>query len=546
MTRHQIVRLTFTGAVLITLTLYAQPVPIRWAIEDVDGDGKPDRRGQVATLTGIVTAPDSLFDTRYTDIYIQDTSAGINVFSFTFQNADLGDSVLVNGRIDWYRGKTELTNATITVLAKNRPLPEPRLLTCREINRELYEGELVKIPGVRISSLFLQASTNYILEDSTGTTQVWIDAETPLPGFICYPDTFTLIAIKSQYTGDTTQPLTGYQLLPRFRTDFSRSAESVPLFTIAQVQSPGPDGVTPQLLNQWVRVQGRITGPARVFTTGTNTSLYVQDQTRGINIYHCATAAEQSRYLDSLGTELAIIGRVTEYNGLTEIADGAIWVTDSMPQPVQPRILPFNTPLTEAMESNLLTVVGDVVAASVRSGSGWNLTIKNGTPAIAIRIGDNTGIPVNWLTTGRRLRITGIVGQYDSEEPYNTGYQLLPRFAADIIDTTAAFEPAEKLTIDTIFPNPFVPENGQYLTLQFNSPRTGYRLTVEIYDLRGRRVRQLLRDAPGGYYDLKWDGTDDRLRPLPAGIYLLNIRAATSNGTNETCTRPVALGVNLR
>jgi hypothetical protein len=541
-----VMRIGVILSTVLVLVAGAQVIPIRQAIEDADRDGKPDRRGQQVTVTGIVIAPDSVFDTRYTDIYIQDTSAGVNVFSFTFQNADLGDSVLVSGQVDWYRGKTEISNATVTILASGRQLPEPRSLTCAAMNGEQYEGELVRISGVRISSLFLQANTNYALEDSTGTTQVRIDADTKIAGFVCYPDTFTIVGIKSQYTSDSTQPLTGYQLLPRFRTDFSASATSIPLRTIAEVQDPGPDGVTPRLLNSWVRVQGRVTGPARVFTTGSSPSLYIQDQTRGVNVYNCAAPPDQSRFLDSLGVELAVVGKVTEYNGLTEIAGGAIWVTDSTPVPVLPRYLPFNTPLTEMMESDLLSVVGDVISAPVRSGSGYNLTLKNGTPAIAIRINDNASIPVNWIETGRRLRITGIVGQYDYEEPFNTGYQLMPRFPADIYDTTAAFPPAERLTVDSIFPNPFSPAENQVLTIQLNSPRTGYRLTVEIYDLKGRRVRTLLQNALGGYYDLKWDGSDDRLRALPAGIYLLNIRAATGTGTTETLTRPIAVAVKLR
>ncbi|MGB9742258.1 MAG: FlgD immunoglobulin-like domain containing protein [bacterium] len=533
-------------ALLLPQALQAQLMPIRLAIEDANNDGKPDRRGQQVTITGIVTAPDSIFDTRYTDIYIQDTSAGVNVFSFTMQNAELGDSVLVAGKVDWYRGKTEISGATVTVLATGRQPPVPRILTCAELNGEQYEGELVQLSGVRISELFLKANTNYALEDSTGITQLRIDAETGIAGFVCYPDTFTIIGIKSQYTADTTQPLTGYQLLPRFRTDFSASAISIPLRTIAEVQKPGPDGVTPRLLNTWVRVQGRIIGPARIFTTGSSPSLYIQDQTRGVNVYNCPAPSEQSRLLDSIGMELTVIGKVTEYNGLTEIVDGALWVTDSTPLPVLPRILPFNTPLTEMMESDLLTVVGDVISAPVRSGSGYNLTLKNGTPAITIRVNDNSNIPVSWIDTGRRLRIIGIVGQYDYEAPYNTGYQLMPRFPTDIYDTTAAFPPAEKLTIDSIFPNPFAPAENQVLTVQLNSPRTGYRLTVEIYDLNGRRVRTLLRDVPGGYYDLKWDGTNDRLRPVPAGIYLLNVQAATGTGTTETLTRPIALAVKLR
>ncbi|MCR4423601.1 MAG: FlgD immunoglobulin-like domain containing protein [candidate division WOR-3 bacterium] len=537
-------RFIFCLSTFVTITL-AQVMPIRWAIEDANGDGKPDRRGQTVTVTGIVTAPDSIFDNRYTDIYIQDTSGGVNVFSFTMQNADLKDSVLVTGKVDWYRGKTEIANATITLLARNRTLPEPRILTCREMNAEAYEGELVAITGVKISSLFLVGNTNYNLEDSTGTTQVRIDAQTEIPGFILSPDTFTIIGIKGQYTSDTTQPLTGYQLLPRYRRDFSSSAEDYPLITIRAAQQPGPDGVTPQLLDQWVRVKGKITGPARVFTTGSGKSLYIQDVTQGVNVYNCSYPDGQAPFLDSLGIEITALGRITEYNGLTELSSGVMWVSDTSAVPVTPKLLPFNTPLTETMESDLLTVVGDVISAPVRSGSGYNMVLKNGTPAISVRIYDNTGIQTSWLTAGRRVRITGIVGQYDYEPPYNTGYQLMPRFPEDISDTTAAFPPSERLQIDSIFPNPFAPNEGEIATIQINSPRTGYRLTVAVYDLLGRLRRQLLTSAPGGYYDLKWDGTDDRLQRLPAGIYLLNIKASRGDGSTETINRPIVLAVKL-
>lgn len=536
----------FALLLVFIATVFAQIVPIRWVTEDADGDGKPDRRGQTVTITGIVIAPDSIFDTRYTDIYIQDTSGGVNVFSFTFQNADLGDSVLVTGRVDWYRGKTEISNADITLLARNRALPFPRILTCRQTNSESYEGELIAISGVKISGLFLASNTNYNLEDSSGTTQVRIDAQTEIPGYICSPDTFTIIGIKSQYTADTTQPLTGYQLLPRYRSDFSAGAENFPLFSIREIQEPGPDGVTPRLIDTWVRVKGRVTGPARVFTSGSAKSLYLQDATQGVNVYDNAYPDDQAPYLDRLGVEFSVLGKVTEYNGLTEIASGVMWVSDSVPIPVTPRLLPFNIPLTESMESDLLTVVGDIISAPVRSGTGYNMVVKNGTPTISVRLNDNAGIPTSWLTPGRRVRITGIVGQYDYEAPYTTGYQLMPRFLDDISDTTAAFPPAERLQIDSIFPNPFAPSEGEVATIQLNSPRSGYRLTVVIYDLKGRARKQLLANAPGGYYDLKWDGTDDLLRRLSAGIYLLNIKASRGDGTTETVTRPIVLAVKLK
>ncbi|MBM3323734.1 hypothetical protein FJY69_09705 [candidate division WOR-3 bacterium] len=121
----------------------------------------------------------------------------------------------------------------------------------------------------------------------------------------------------------------------------------------------------------------------------------------------------------------------------------------------------------------------------------------------------------------------------------------MPRFQSDLFDTSGAFPPVSGLVLDTIAPNPFVPGRGEVASIQLNAPTTGCRLTVGIYDLEGRHVRELLANAPGGYYDLKWDGTDALSRPQPAGIYLVNVKAARSSGRTETISRPVVLAVKL-
>jgi hypothetical protein len=533
------------GLVLALGVVVGEVVPIATAIEDLNNDGKPDRRGDSVTITGVVIAPDSLFDTRYTDIYVQDVTAGVNVFSFDLQNADLGDSVMVTGVIDWYRGKTEVSDAVLTLVARNRPLPEPRVINCSEMNVEAHEGELVRLTGITTSALVLAGDNNYDIQDSSATTQMRIDAQTELPGFICMPDTFTLTGVKGQYASDTTRPLTGYQLLPRYRTDFSRSAGDLPVRSVRAVQHPGSDAVTPLLLDSVVRIRARVTGPAYVFTSGTSKSLYVQDSSQGINVYGCDAPTSEEALLDSLGIEWEVVGKVTEYNGLTELSYGAMWVRDTEVVTVVPQLLPFNTGLNENMESNLLEVVGDIVQSPTRSGSGYNMTIRNGTPAIAIRIDDGTGINTSWMSRGRRIRVIGIGGQYDNEEPYNSGYQLLPRFSEDISDTSGAFPPASALQLDSIVPDPFCPQLGQVATIHVNSPTSGYRVTVALYDLEGRLVKELLSAGPGGYHDLKWDGTDALSRSVPAGIYIVNVKASGPSGKTEIISRPVVLALKL-
>lgn len=70
-------------------------------------------------------------------------------------------------------------------------------------------------------------------------------------------------------------------------------------------------------------------------------------------------------------------------------------------------------------------------------------------------------------------------------------------------------------------PNPFNPR----ITLSLALPRAG-RVTVDIFDVRGRKVRDLLAsELPAGVQQVAWDGADDRGRVLGAGLYFARLRA---------------------
>jgi len=517
------------------------------AIKDANGDRKPDRLGQSVTVTGTATVASGVFNPTYLDIYVQDSTAGVNVFSFAMQTVNEGDSFIVSGTVDQYKGKTEISDAALTLVASGRTLPEPHVITCSQVASEQYEGELVRVEDVTTEPGVLEGDANYDVTDQTGTAVMRIDADTDIPGLELTAEPFTLTCVKGQYAYDTVNLDDGYQLMPRARTDFSASAETLPLITIAAAQRPGADGVTPALLDSVVRVRGRLTGPASSFTSGSYKSLYIEDATQGANIYRCSYPQSQEVFLDSLGIEWEVIGTVTEYNGLTEIAMGSMRVTDSNAVPVVPRALPYNAPLTEGMESDLVTVVGDVVEPALRSGSGYNVTVKNGTPAITIRINDISGVIIGEYLrrSGSRVRFTGVVGQYDYEAPFNTGYQLLPRFNSDVRDTTAGFPPAEQVELSEPDPNPFSPADGQATTIQVNAPAT-WRLTVTLFDLEGRTVRELLRDGAGGFHEFKWDGTGNTLRALPAGTYLVNVKAVKPGGGVASVVKPVVIAAKFR
>ncbi|MDQ7064152.1 MAG: lamin tail domain-containing protein [candidate division KSB1 bacterium] len=72
------------------------------------------------------------------------------------------------------------------------------------------------------------------------------------------------------------------------------------------------------------------------------------------------------------------------------------------------------------------------------------------------------------------------------------------------------------------FPNPFNPETR----LRFDLPELA-KVTVVVYDTRGRRVRLLARSAyPAGRHELIWDGRNELGQPVSSGLYFVRIRAA--------------------
>ncbi len=71
------------------------------------------------------------------------------------------------------------------------------------------------------------------------------------------------------------------------------------------------------------------------------------------------------------------------------------------------------------------------------------------------------------------------------------------------------------------FPNPFKED----LNLSFNLSQEE-RTTIEIFNIQGQRVHTLLSEiAPKGEHRVLWDGKDQDGQPMPAGIYMVRLRA---------------------
>ncbi|MEO0166364.1 MAG: Ig-like domain-containing protein [candidate division WOR-3 bacterium] len=497
--------------------------PISVAFKDLDSNFIPDLLDSTVTICGIVTVPNGLFSSR--EAYIQDNTGGVCLYTTNFPiPLNYGDSIIATGRVAQYRGKNELTNFTYQVLKQGCVIPAPFEINGNIANTEVYEGALVKI---RVSYFggFLLSATSYTAYDMANIPfKVYINAGTNLPGHLAPIDTFTLVGIKSQYTTSSI-PNDGYEILPRDTSDFSHLFIMPALKTIMLCQTPGSDGVSSKYVDSMVVVEGVITGPNYVFSSG-NPSFYIQDNTGGINVYNPQGDSLFGRYIDSLGARFRVLGKVTEYNGLTEIANGYAWFLgmDTIPLP---KFLEPNRFLTESMEGSLIRIRGVIKSTPYQTGDGYNFEVMNGDCGIAVRFTTGSGISPATIIKGETKIFTGIVGQYDPELPYTSGYQLLLRFPDDIKSPDYDSASSEPL-IEIIGPKTFLPAKGEQLHLRINSP-LDYTLNLKVYDMSGRMVRELY-DGAGGPQEIYWDGKDDLRRQLKVGIYLLNLKAKSLEG----------------
>jgi hypothetical protein len=81
-----------------------------------------------------------------------------------------------------------------------------------------------------------------------------------------------------------------------------------------------------------------------------------------------------------------------------------------------------------------------------------------------------------------------------------------------------------------------LPENFRLAAtrIPFALPRAST-VTLEIYDILGRKVRTLLDRRPmtAGSHTVQWDGTSGDDKPVASGIYLLRIRTDDATGTRK-------------
>ncbi len=221
----------FASLILVSTGIFAQGYPVLTLAQariDANGDKIVDTKGDTIVVKGVVFTPN--FQTSNRAYYLWDGTAGVSTFKsgLTSPALNLGDSVVITGYVDQYRGLVEivpLTDADVVVVKSGAALPAPQTLTIAQFkaNPEEYECEfllftnLTKISGTWPAS---GSSVNLTFLSGQDTMVIRIDSDTEIDGSIEPTWPMAIQGVITQFTSSSTVYGDGYQLQPRFLTDF--------------------------------------------------------------------------------------------------------------------------------------------------------------------------------------------------------------------------------------------------------------------------------------------------------------------------------------
>jgi len=152
-------------------------------------------------------------------------------------------------------------------------------------------------------------------------------------------------------------------------------------------------------------------------------------------------------------------------------------------------------------------------------GSTVNLFVDSGDPSRSLGVWRQPEpSPIPGRTKGSFVHLAGRPYRWDRVALRQNTETILTQFFQRATSTPS---PALRTRLESARPNPFNPRTEIEFTLE-----RGERVTIEIFDVRGRRVRRLLdAEKPVGDGAVIWNGLDDAGHPVASGVYNVRLRA---------------------
>jgi DNA/RNA endonuclease YhcR with UshA esterase domain len=136
--------------------------------------------GTLVSVIGVVTVGHGMHRTQGDNIYIQDATAGLQVFGSALNARELavGDSVLIVGVMATFNDERQVTDPSVIEVLGSGTVPAPLVLGSGAFNALDHEGELVRIENVTLVSVGTADGVgrhNVVFGDAEGTMEVRIE-----------------------------------------------------------------------------------------------------------------------------------------------------------------------------------------------------------------------------------------------------------------------------------------------------------------------------------------------------------------------------------
>lgn len=227
-------------------------------------------------------------------------------------------------------------------------------------------------------------------------------------------------------------------------------AQTVPISDLRYNDSNG----VPIDTGQVVTIDGIVTSSNQFGNSGPGS---VQDETAGVCVYGPGFANAVN-----IGDSVTVTAVLTQYSGLTELSfnlPGASVVVHSSGHDTTPQIITINDISSqqwngyEEFEGTLIRLNNVTISGTgnFAAGTNYNISDPTGTLTSGLRIDNDVSSIIGQPIPSSAVDIIGILQQYKYSPPYNSGYQLLPRFILDIVDDGAPLilNPVIAADIDT-------------------------------------------------------------------------------------------------
>jgi len=165
----------------------------------------------------------------------------------------------------------------------------------------------------------------------------------------------------------------------------------------------------------------------------------IRDFSAGVSVYGSAFANQVN-----IGDSVTITGQLTHFRGLTQIdfnLGGASVINHSSGHRFDTTVVTLNQIKNqqwngyEEFESMLIRINNVTIQGTGNFASGTNYNISDPTDNIVegLRIDDNVSSIIGTPIPSGSIDIIGVLGQYKFAAPFNSGYQVMPRFIQDLV-----------------------------------------------------------------------------------------------------------------